>query len=82
MIDLTGSLFYTVQEDSYEFESGTSRPVCLYKIFAKKYSRAVVLVRPRDNWSCSDFGDPSAVTVNLKDAMRIPRERMVHSRRP
>jgi hypothetical protein len=60
--------------DSYEFKAGTSRLGCPYKIFARQYSRALVLVRPRDDWSCSDFGDASAVTVNLKDAMKILRE--------
>ncbi len=38
-----------------------------YKIRARDYTNALVLVRTKDLWSDTEFGDPSAVTVNLPE---------------
>lgn len=40
-----------------------------YKIFARQYTNAYVLVRPRDDWNCQTYDDTTAVTVPLSEPM-------------
>ena len=40
-----------------------------YKIFGRKYSKALVLVRTRDDWGATEYGDATAATVRLPGPM-------------
>ena len=40
-----------------------------YGVFSRQYTNALVLIRPRDNYSCTDFGDSTAVLVPLDSPM-------------
>lgn len=42
-----------------------------YGIFARHYTNAYVLVRPRDDYWCQDYGDATAVSVPLDHPMAI-----------
>lgn len=44
---------------------------CDYKIYGREYTKALVLVRPKDFWDCTDYGDGAAVTVTLPAPMRV-----------
>ena len=45
-----------------------------YKVFTRPYSNAKVLFRPMDQWSSTDYGDRSAVTVQLDGNYRLLKE--------
>jgi hypothetical protein len=47
---------------------------CDYKIYGREYTKALVLVRPKDFWDCTDYGDGAAVMVALPKAMRLLRD--------
>ncbi len=40
-----------------------------YAVFRRQYENAMVLLRPRDAWGCSTFGDSTAVNVPLPETM-------------
>jgi hypothetical protein len=40
-----------------------------YKIFGRQNSKALVLVRTRDNWGATDYGDATAATIRLPGSM-------------
>jgi hypothetical protein len=42
-----------------------------YKVFARRYTNALILVRPRDDLDCTDYGDNSAVQVALPESMQM-----------
>ncbi|WP_447984037.1 hypothetical protein [Nitrospira sp. Nam74] len=60
-----------------EGKAGTStsdgRP-CDYKIYGREYTKSLVLVRPKDFWDCTDYGDGAAAMVTLPKAMRALRD--------
>jgi hypothetical protein len=59
-----------------EGKAGTSTSdgrQCDYKIYGRDYTKALVLVRPKDFWDCIDFGDGAAATVSLPSSMRLLR---------
>ena len=47
---------------------------CEYKTYGREYSNALVLVRPKDFWDCTDYGEGAAVMVTLPKTMRLLRE--------
>lgn len=56
--------------DGYVIQQGAA--TCgSYKVFARNYTFGMVLVRPQDGSSCTEYGDGTAITVPLPDAMRI-----------
>ncbi len=57
---------------SYVYKAGNSAG-CVhdYKIFAREYGNVLVLVRSRNGWSCTDYGDSSAVDVALPSPMMM-----------
>lgn len=40
-----------------------------FKVFERHYTNMTVLVRPRDGWTCTDYGDDTAATVSLDRPM-------------
>jgi hypothetical protein len=42
-----------------------------YEIFGRKYSKALVLVRTRDDWHATDYGDVTAATIRLAESMAM-----------
>lgn len=40
-----------------------------YAVFARHYTKALVLVRPRGGYGCTDYSDASAVNVDLPSSM-------------
>lgn len=45
-----------------------------YKIFARRYTNdTLMLVRPRDDRVCTDYGDESAITINLLPEDNTPK---------
>jgi hypothetical protein len=42
-----------------------------YGVFARDYSRMLVLVRPQDRWDATDYGDATAVKVTLAEPMQM-----------
>jgi hypothetical protein len=44
---------------------------CDYKIYGREYTNALILVRPKDFWDCTDFGDGASAMVTLPRAMRL-----------
>jgi hypothetical protein len=63
--------------DSYVHQQGTAGIAssdgrhCPYQIFGRAYTNALMLVRPKDFWDCTDFGDGSSAPVTLPKAMRL-----------
>ncbi len=61
--------------DSYVIKQGKGSTVgCAwrdYKVFARQYENALVLVRPSDDRFCNDYGDTSAVTVPLPASLML-----------
>ncbi|MFO0729428.1 MAG: hypothetical protein U0231_19150 [Nitrospiraceae bacterium] len=51
------------------YQQGTAG--CAYQIFGRTYSKALVLVRPQDSATCTDFGDATAATVSLASPAQI-----------
>lgn len=51
------------------YQQGTAG--CAYQIFGRTYSKALVLVRPQDSPTCTDFGDASAATISLTSPVQI-----------
>ena len=45
-----------------------------YAVFKRNYSKGIVLVRPRDHWDCSNYGDSTAVEVPLGGSYRLRRD--------
>lgn len=67
--------------DAVKLETGTYTDTtssgsksCPYAIFSREYSSGMVLVRPKDRWDCTNWGDASIVTVHLPKAMRLLKE--------
>lgn len=66
--------------DSYVHQQGTAGLAssdgrqCAYKIFGRTYTNALVLVRPKDMWDCTDFGDGGAAVVTLPEPGYVLRE--------
>ena len=46
---------------------------CDYTIFGRSYTKALILVRPKDFWNCTDYGDGTAATMTLPQPMRLLR---------
>jgi hypothetical protein len=61
------------QEGKVGTATSDGRP-CDYKIYGREYAHALVLVRPKDYWDCTDYGEWAAVTVSLPTPMRLLRE--------
>jgi len=59
--------------NSYVHQGGLSGGVS-YTIFGRAYTRAIVLLRPKDCASCTNYGDTSAVTVSFPSPVRVLRE--------
>lgn len=55
--------------DTILYQQGTS--ACPYQIFGRSYTKALVLVRPKDGPACTDFGDTSAATVTFAYPIQI-----------
>lgn len=56
--------------DGFVIQQGTS--TCgSYTVFAREYTSALVLVRPQDSGSCTEYGDVTTVTVPLPRPLRI-----------
>ncbi|MDQ6734350.1 MAG: hypothetical protein M3Z35_09605, partial [Nitrospirota bacterium] len=57
--------------DSYVHQRGTAGIAssdgrhCPYQIFGRTYTNALMLVRPKDFWDCTDYGDGGAAVVTL-----------------
>jgi hypothetical protein len=47
---------------------------CDYKIYGREYTNALILVRPKDFWDCTDYEAGAAVMVTLPKAMRLLRD--------
>jgi hypothetical protein len=66
--------------DSYVHQQGTAGIAssdgrqCEYKIFGRTYTNALVLVRPKDMWDCTDYGNGSAAVVTLPAPGYVLRE--------
>lgn len=66
--------------DSYVYQQGTAGIAssdgrqCTYMIFARTYTSALVLVRPKDFWDCTDYGDGGGAVVTLPEPGYILRE--------
>jgi hypothetical protein len=58
--------------DTTVYSSGTAG--CAYQIFSRKYTNALILVRPQDSSSCTNYGDSTAATVTFAEPVRILRE--------
>jgi hypothetical protein len=56
-------------DSAFVFQSGKS--MCDYKIFARKYENGMVLVRPKDNWNCINYGDSSGAMISTNDSMQM-----------
>ncbi len=54
------------------YQQGTAG--CAYQIFGRAYSNALVLVRPQDSPTCTDFGDATAATVSLPSPAQVLME--------
>jgi hypothetical protein len=63
----------TYQQGTAGIASSDGRP-CPYTIFARPYTNAMVLVRSKDFWDCTDYGDAAAVTVPLPSPGQLLRE--------
>jgi hypothetical protein len=61
------------QEGKVGTATSDGRP-CDYKIYGREYAHALVLVRPKGYWDCTDYGERAAVTVSLPTPMRLLRE--------
>ena len=59
---------------SVKYQSGTAPNGCPYTIFARDYTRSLVLLRPRDKWACDDYGENTAVTVRLPSSMSVLKD--------
>lgn len=49
--------------DTILYQQGTAG--CSYQIFGRSFTKALVLVRPKDGPTCTDFSDASAATVTF-----------------
>lgn len=58
------------QRGSYTDGSKT----CGYEVFSRRYTGGLVLVRTKDSSGCTNWGDASAATVSLPNAMRVLKE--------
>ncbi len=54
-------------EKGYVLQQGSSAscPSRKYKIFARMYTNALIVLRPQDDRACTDYGDASGVPVSL-----------------
>lgn len=43
---------------------------CDYTVFGRAYTKGLVLVRPKDFWNCTDYGDTTVTTITLPQPMR------------
>jgi hypothetical protein len=57
--------------ESYTYQQG--KAVCDYIVFGRTYTKALMLVRPKDFWNCTDYGDGTAATITLPKPMRLLR---------
>ncbi|MBA2253464.1 MAG: hypothetical protein H0W13_12310, partial [Nitrospirales bacterium] len=64
---------YVHQQGAAGLASSDGRQ-CTYKIFGRTYTNALVLVRPKDFWDCTDYGDGGAVVVTLPEPGYVLRE--------
>ena len=66
--------------DSYLHQQGTAGIAssdgrqCAYKIFGRRYTNALVLVRPKDMWDCTDYDNGGAAVVTLAEPGYVLRE--------
>jgi hypothetical protein len=57
--------------DSYVYQQGMAGIAssdgrrCTYTIFGRTYTNALMLVRPKDFWDCTDYGEGGAAVVTL-----------------
>lgn len=63
----------TYQQGTAGIASSDGRP-CPYTIFARHYTNAMILVRPKDFWDCTDYGNGSAAVVTLPEPGYVLRE--------
>ena len=54
--------------DSYIYHQGKAG--CDFTVFGRAYTKALVLVRPKDFWNCADYGDTTVTTITLPQPMR------------
>jgi hypothetical protein len=57
--------------ESFKYQSGTARDGCPYTIFAREYTKSLVLMRPKGKWDCNEYGDITALSVKLPSSMRM-----------
>jgi hypothetical protein len=57
--------------DGYVMQEGQAGCGSSYKIYAREYTHALVLVRPQDNWNCTEFDDSTAAQVSLSQPMQL-----------
>jgi hypothetical protein len=60
--------------EPYLFKKGSytaGTKTCGYKVHARPYSGGLVLVRTKDAWNCTAWGDDSAITLTLPRSMRL-----------
>ena len=54
------------------YQQGTAG--CLYQIFGRSYSNALILVRPQDSSTCTGYGDTTAATVTFPAPVQLLKE--------
>ncbi len=60
-------------DDGYVLQEGQAACSGAYRIYARNYTFALVLVRPQDDWDCHEWGDASAAEVVLDHPLRMLR---------
>lgn len=63
----------TYQQGTAGIASSDSRP-CPYTVFSRSYTNAMILVRSKDFWDCTDYGDAASVTVTLPSPGQLLKE--------
>jgi hypothetical protein len=64
---------YVHQQGTAGIASSDGRP-CPYKIFGRTYTNALMLVRPKDMWDCTDYGNGGATVVTLPQPGYVLKE--------
>lgn len=52
-------------QEGFAGRTPTNGQSCPYQVFARSFTHATVLVRPRDGWACTNYSDTSGVTVSV-----------------
>jgi hypothetical protein len=65
---------YKIKTGSYSYSTSSGTKTCGYKVFARNYTGGMVLVRTKDAWNCTNWGDQSAQTVSLPRSLRVLKE--------